>query len=69
MNTTTLGTGFGALTEEEQVSIVGGNTSLAYMLGYGLGYAAAVVEAAILVGRAMDPTIHGSVPYAYFASF
>lgn len=69
MNTMTFSTDFSALTEKEQVSIVGGNTPLAYMLGYGLGYAAAVIEGAILVGRAMDPTIHGSVPYGYFAKF
>jgi hypothetical protein len=68
MSHRTFGAGFSALTEEEQVSLVGGDGTLAHMIGYGLGFAVHWIEAGLIIGRAMDPTIHGSVAYGYLAA-
>lgn len=43
MNDNAFGAEFGALTDDEQVTVVGGDTYLYYQIGYGIGYAAGTV--------------------------
>jgi hypothetical protein len=67
MNDKTFDAEFGAMTDEEQAQITGGDGAFAHALGYGLGVAAHWAEAALVIGAAMGTTCPVP-PYQYIGS-
>jgi hypothetical protein len=67
MNHSTRDADFGTMTDEEQMQVMGGDGAFAHALGYGIGFAAHWVEAALVIGGAMGTTCPVP-PYQYIAT-
>jgi hypothetical protein len=68
MNPEAFGAEFSAMTEDEQMLVVGGDRAFMYALGLGLGIVEHWVETAIIIGGAMTSAGANVPPFAYIAT-
>lgn len=69
MNNEAFGAEFGALTDEEQVMVLGGDGVFAYAVGFSMGFCYRWGEAALVIAQAANPFPSGKIDYAYLSSF